>query len=640
MSRLLLSALYLSLALGTGSPLPTIAATPTPITIEVDASEAPRRVLHARLSVPVEPGQVKLHYPQWIPGEHGPTGPITDLVGLEITAAGRNLAWERDSLDIYSFRVEVPEGAEEIEISLDYLVPSTTGRFTAGPSTSAKTAVMSWNTVLVYPAGKSVDQLFFRPSLRLAPGWRFGTALEVARDEGDEVEFETVSLQTLVDSPVAMGSHYRVYELTGEAPVAHRLHVVADSAEALEVPGETLASFRRLVDEGLALFGAYHYRKYDFLLTLSDHVTSFGLEHHESSDNRLPERALLDPDIRVSRAGLLPHEFVHSWNAKYRRPVGLTRSDFQRPFVDDLLWVYEGLTSYLGRVLTARSGLWSPEHARDALALLAAGLEHRPGRTWRALSDTARAAQVLFGAGDAWSSWRRGVDFYDEGVLIWLEADTTLRALTDGRRTLDDFCNRFHGGTSGPPEIKTFTYEELVAALNEIAPYDWRAFFDQRVYEVREQAPLGGITNGGWRLVFSEDANLHQQATERARDLTDLRFSLGLTLRHRQRDATNGELLDVIPGLPAEQSGLAPGMKLIAVNGRRWSPRLLRSALAAAKENGDPIELLIEDGDFFQTVRIRYRGGERYPHLVRDESQPDLLSDIFRALNPRTSGGN
>jgi predicted metalloprotease with PDZ domain len=315
--------------------------------------------------------------------------------------------------------------------------------------------------------------------------------------------------------------------------------------------------------------------------------------------------------------------------------VGLTRSDFQRPFIDDLLWVYEGLTSYLGRVLTARSGLWTPDYARDALALLAAGLEHRPGRTWRALSDTARAAQVLFGAGDEWSSWRRGVDFYDEGVLIWLEVDTTIRALTDGRRTLDDFCNRFHGGTSGPPEIKTFTYEELVEALNEVAVYDWRAFFDQRVYEVRERAPLAGITNGGWRLVFSEDANLHQEATERARNLTDLRFSLGLTLRHRPRDAANGQLLDVIRGLPAEQAGLAPGMKLIAVNGRRWSPRLLRSALEAAKEDGKPLELLIEDADFFQTVRIRYRGGERYPHLVRDESRPDLLSSIFRALADR-----
>ena len=321
--------------------------------------------------------------------------------------------------------------------------------------------------------------------------------------------------------------------------------------------------FRQLVDETLKLFGAHHYRKYDFLLTLSDHITSFGLEHHESNDNRLPEEALLDPDLRVSRAGLLPHELVHSWNAKYRRPAGLTRDDYQKPFVDDLLWVYEGLTSYLGEVLTARSGLWRQEYARDVIAFKAAGMDHRPGREWRSLSDTARAAQILYGASKEWSSWRRGVDFYAEGALIWLEADTLIRELSAGIRSLDDFCRAFYGGTSGPAEVVPFNYDELVAELNAIAPYDWRAFFDDRVYEVQPAAPLGGILNSGWKLEYTDEPNLHLKARDETRHTVDLRFSLGLILTNKVRHPSNGKVLDVIPGSPAAAAGIAPGMKCL-----------------------------------------------------------------------------
>ncbi len=605
------------------------AATTEPLELRVDLSEAPRRIFHAKLTVPVEPGPLTLYYPKWIPGEHGPTGPIADLAGLRIHAGGRSLSWKRASLDMYTFRVDVPHGSKQIEIALDFLVPSRTGRFTGGPAASDKVAVLSWNTLLLYPAGRPTDEILIRPILRLPPGWQFGTALVVAGRDGERVEFEPVTLTTLVDSPVVAGEHYKSFDLTGEADVPHRLHVVADSDRALAIPEKTLTGFRQLVTEGLALFGARHYLKYDFLLTLSNHVTSFGLEHHESSDNRLPEESLIDPSLAQSRAGLLPHEFAHSWNAKYRRPAGLSRVDYQEPFVDDLLWVYEGLTAYLGWVLTGRSGLWTPEYSQDALALIAARLENEPGRQWRPLSDTARAAQVLFGAGGEWASWRRGVDFYDEGVLIWLEADTLIRDLSQGRRSLDDFCRSFHGGQSGPPEVSSFTYEDLVAALDQVARHDWREFFDERVYSLQPKPPLGGLARSGWKLVYREKMNRHQKAREKTRNVTDLRFSLGITLKHTEADHDNGRVLDSLPGMPAAEAGLAPGMKLVAVNGRRWSPEVLRDALAASRLTDEPIELLVENAEFFRTYRVDYHGGERYPHLVREASQPDVLGDIL-----------
>ncbi len=430
---------------------------PGVIDIHVDLSDAPRRIFHARVSLPVQPGSLTLFYPKWLPGEHGPTGPIADLVGLKLSADGQAIPWRRDPEEMFAFHVNIPVGTTLLNIELDYLPPSGSGQFTAGAATSDQLAVMSWNTLLLYPAGHSAHEIMFRPSLTLPFGWGFGTALvEHGRKDG-KIHFAVVSLATLVDSPVSAGAHHRVLDLTGKSQVRHQLHLVADSQEALGIKPETEQAYRKLVAEGVALFSSYHYRKYDFLLTLSDHVDSFGLEHHESSDNRVPERTLVE-DVRMNlRAGLLPHEFVHSWNAKYRRPDGLTRDDFQTPYQTDLLWVYEGLTSYLGAVLTSRSGLWTPEYARDALARIAARLSNRPGRTWRPLVDTTRAAQILYGGPSEGSSWRRGVDFYDEGVLIWLEVDTLIRQLSNGRKTLDDFCRTFFGGESGSPVVAQFS---------------------------------------------------------------------------------------------------------------------------------------------------------------------------------------
>ncbi|MBW2578284.1 MAG: PDZ domain-containing protein [Deltaproteobacteria bacterium] len=599
-----------------------------PVEIHVDMRHAPQRILHAQLEMPVEPGPLTLLYPKYMPGEHGPTGPISELVALVIKANGEPIAWNRDSHDVFTFYVDVPAGVSELEIELDYLPPRTGGMFGNGPSTSDQVAVMSWNTMLLYPAGVSIHELIYRASLTLPDGWEYGTALRAKKSRRNRTQFEDVSLAELIDSPVTTGAHHRKIDLTGSAAATHRLNLSADSEAALEIRPETEAALRKLVAEGIALFDSYHYRSYDFLLTLSDHIDSFGLEHHESSDNRLPERSLIDDAELNSNAGLLPHEYVHSWNAKTRRPAGLTRDDYQKPYEADLLWVYEGLTSYLGRVLTSRSGLWQSDYARDSLALIAAGLANRPGRSWRPLVDTTRAAYTLYGVPSEWKSWRRGVDFYNEGVLIWLEVDTQIRSISGNTRSLDDFCGSFFGGASGQPELKPFTYDELIQELNRTAAYDWKKFFDDRIYSVAPNAPLGGIDNAGWKLVYTEEPNLVQKDYDETGEGLDLRFSLGI-----QISTENGRIGDVLPGSPAAAADIAPGSKLIAVNGRRWSSEILQRAIDEAVTNGEPIRLLVENSEFFREAALEYDGGERYPHLERVEKRTDLLSQI---LAPRT----
>lgn len=619
--------------------LPAKAAA-APITLAVDASEAPRKIFHARLVIPARPGPLTLAYPQWIPGEHSPTGPVADLAGVKFSAAGNSLTWRRDLVDMYAIHLEVPAGANAVEVSLDYLSPASAGRFSSGASATAQLTVLNWNLLLLYPKGSVSDQVTFAASLRLPPGWKFGTALPVAKQSGDTIEFQPVSLTTLVDSPVIAGAHFRAVPITPPNTIPHEIDMAADSDAALEITPKEVADFTQLVAETGALFGARHYRGYHFLLTLSNRVAHFGLEHHESSDNRTYERALLDEDKRISFSGLLPHEMVHSWNGKYRRPADLTTPDYQQPMQTDLLWVYEGLTTYLGSILTARSGLLTAEQWRDGLALTAAEMDHRVGRVWRPLQDTADAAQVLYGARQDWSNWRRGTDFYPESDLIWLEADTIIRRQSQGQRSLDDFCHLFHGGESGPPMVKTYTFDDVVTALNQIVPYDWRGFLTARLTSTAPPAPLGGIQNAGWKLVYTDQPSEYLKAHERAARYQDVSFSLGFTVKQRVEDESDhseeeGAILDVIPGSPAAESGIGPGMKLVAVNGRKWAPEILRAAIRAAKNSREPLELLLENTGFYKTYRLDYHDGERYPHLERVAGQPDLLDEIIHPRAPR-----
>jgi len=607
-----------------------------PVRIEVDLRDAPRHIFHSKLTLTVKPGPLTLLYPEWIPGEHGPTGPISQIAGLKFTAGGKTLAWRRDDVNMFAFHLEVPAGATELSVSLDYLSPGEGGQFSASPAATAKLAVLEWCLVTLYPQGVQSDDISYSASLQVPAGWKYATALPGGQGASGVIEFQPVPLTTLIDSPVLTGEFLNKVPLGQADGVVHTLDLGSDIPGAIELTPDELQHFKNLVSEANALFGAHHYRHYDFLLTLSDHVTGFGLEHHESSDDRTAERALSDPDLFNNFADLLPHEFVHSWNGKYRRPAGLATPDFDQPMKDELLWVYEGLTQYLGAVLAARSGLRDAEMQHEYIAWVAGYLDHWPGRTWAPLQDTAVFAQYLYNVGGRqWGSWRRSTDFYDESILIWLEADTIIRRGSKGQRTLDDFCRSFYGAPSGAPAVKPYTFEDVVAALNQVVPFDWRGFLRMRLDATGEHAPLGGIGNAGWRLSYTDKLNGYQRSMEAADDLTDVRFSLGLVLKHKKGDKKDGDVLDVIPGSAAGAAGISPDMKLIAVNGRNWSPELLREAIAGAKGSSQLIELLVENAGAFETFKLSYHEGERYPHLAREASGADLLTPI---LSPRASG--
>ena len=604
----------------------TAAAASDTVKLSVDLRSAPQHILHATTRIPAVPGPMTLMYPKWLPGEHGPTGSIKDVAGIFVKANGKDIGWTRDPKDMFAFVVTVPAGATEIEASLDLLIPTNTEGFSSGASATAKLAVLSWNQVVLYPARAKGDAITYEASLTLPPGWNFGTSLAVKSAGPTVVVFEPVSLTTLVDSPVLAGEFLRTVVLDERPGRRVVLDMAADAKDDLAIPDELLDGYKRLVKEADALFGARHFGTYHFLLTLSDKVSHFGLEHHQSSDDRVRERSLVEADQKQMMLGLLPHEYVHSWNGKFRRPADLMPDDFAAPIDSSLLWVYEGLTQYLGWVLTARSGLRTIAENLDDLAISAAELDARGGRTWRPLEDTATAAQLLYETDDAWGAWRRRVDFYDEGTLIWLEADVTIRRLTKGTRSLDDFCKRFLGGGKGLPEVKIYGFSDVVADLNAVAPYDWGAFLTERIKRRDGGAPLGGIEGGGWRLTYDDTCSPLQKSSESVKEIVDVRYSIGLLLDKA------GTVVDVIPDSNAWTSGVAPGMKLIAVNGRRYSKHVLRDAIHATKETPAAVKLLLENDDFFREVPVEVRGGERYPLLARKAEGDDVIGAILAPL--------
>jgi predicted metalloprotease with PDZ domain len=596
------------------------------IQLHVDLTDAPRNIYHAKLIIPAKPGAMTLVFPKWIPGNHRPSGPIAALTGIRMEAAGKPLVWQRDDVDMYAFHVIVPEAAGAIDVSLD-AITSDDSAGAGGPAASSNLLDLNWNAVVLYPQGAASDAVQFVPSVELPAGWKFGTALASTHVSGDEVEFAPVSLTTLVDSPLIAGLHYRRIDLpTAPGMPAHEMDLVADSEADLEMKPEDLAAYEKLVAETGALFGARHYRQYHFLYTLSDQVGGHGLEHHESNDSAAAERTLLDPDLHLLYADLIPHEFAHSWNGKYRRPAGLATRNYQEPMIGDLLWLYEGLTDYLGNLLAERSGLTSPEQYREALASTAASLDHRSGRSWRPLEDTARSVQSLRMMGSQWSDWRRSLDYYPEGQLIWLEVDAIIRQQTHSKRSLDDFCRGFEGGQSGPPMVVPYTFDDIVRALNDVAPYDWASLLRDRVGSTSTHAPLGGIERDGWKLVYNDHPNAFTMAAEKVWKFEDFSYSLGFTIDK------DGKLDDVIVGSPAYQSGLGPGMKLIAVNGRKWTPSVLHAAIKAAQGTAAPIDLLVENAQFFQTYSILYHEGDKNPHLERVSGEPDLVNYLLTPL--------
>ena len=612
--------------------------------LSVDLTDAPRRTIHATETMAVSPGPLTLVYPKWIPGEHGPTGPIDDMAGLMIAARGANeqpcgtdgesrLKWERDKVDMYAFHLTVPEGCTQLEIKLDFLATAAPTGFSAGASTSENLALLSWNEVVLYPEGMDAADVRVTPTITLPSAWQFGTALHRRETSSGNaptysVSFEPVSLEMLVDSPVLAGKYFKEIALAPEVTPKHFLDMAADGPEELNLPPERVENFSRLVRETGALYQSRHYGEYHFLVTLSDSVAHFGLEHHESSDDRVAARTFVEPDQFVLAGDLLPHEFTHSWNGKYRRPADLTTSNYQKPMEGDLLWVYEGLTQYLGDVLAVRSGIWTPEQFRGRLAERAATLDNWPGRTWRDLQDTATMAQVLYGAGGGWDNWRRGTDFYEEGELVWLDVDTTIRKMSGGKKSLDDFLAKFEGlGGNTPPNVAPYTLADIVADLNAVVPNDWSGFLRRRLDTNQAGAPLGGIENGGYKLTFEPRPTPWSETENTQSGAVDFWFSVGLHVN------ATGALSDVLKGGPADRAGLAPGMKLVAVNGRSFTPALLQEAVHDAEGSDAPaIELIVENTGYYKILNLDYHGGERYPALERVEGVPDSLDEILQPL--------
>jgi len=595
------------------------------MSVRLDARDVASKRVHTQLTIPVKAGPLTLVYPKWLPGEHGPTGPIESLIGLHIKANGNELAWTRDPFDMYSLRVTVPAGARELEIALESGLATEGSGFTAAPTSSDQLAVLPWNEFLLFPKGIDADKAMVDASVMVPAGWKLASPLDW-KAAGDTFSFETASIARLIDSPAQIGRYSKLFELTGSAPrpdLKHSLSIMADSAAALETPADFATGYSRLVAENGALFGSRMYRHYTWLLSLSDHVAHFGLEHHEGSDNRREEAALKDDATRMGVALLLGHEYVHTWNAKYRRPAGLLSPDYQKPMDGTLLWVYEGMTEFWGEVLPTRAGLVTKKYYFEMLAEYAGHFDNLPGVYWRPLVDTATAAQILYPAPDAWESARRSTDFYEASVFLWHDVDAEIREKSGGKASLDDFVQRFYAGSSGAPQVKPYVEADIYSTLNAVVPNDWRAFIHRHLDSRDNKALLGMFDRSGYRLEYSAVKNDYIEARQKRRKNVDRQWSIGLQI------SKEGEITDTNEARAAAKAGVGPGMKLIAVNGKKYTDDVLDAAIVAAQKSRQPIELLVENADFFKTFKVEYYDGPRFPHLVRVDGKPDGLSQVL-----------
>ena len=622
----LAQALFLALPLLGATCAEAGAPSGTPITLELDLRDAPRQRFLVHEVIPVSAGHLRLVYPKWIPGEHGPTGPINGLTGLSFTAGGQSLSWRRDLAEMYAIELEVPAGVTEIDARFQYL-PAGDGQFGAGGSTTPVLAEMEWNQVLLYPEGAAASAIPFQASVQVPKGWTFATALEISERGEDSARFQPTSLETLVDSPLFAGAYARSYELSPGVSPPVRLNVFGDRADQVELSPEQLKHARALASQAIKLTGAAHYRHYDFLFGVSDYTASFGLEHHESSDDRLPADYYTDPDNYLAGGGLLPHEYFHSWNGKFRRPAGLATPDYQQPMKGELLWVYEGLTNYFGEVLAARAGVWNAEQYRDYVAMTAAQMQSTTGRRWRPLQDTADAAQLLYGAPRAYTNWRRSVDYYPEGTLLWLDVDTEIRTLSKGRKSLDDFVQAFYGKHPGAVEVLPYDFDEVVATLQSVVAADWRGKLQTLLTTRRAEAPLEGVKRAGWTLGFSDTPTALFKSYEKVNKRLNQTSDIGLVIDNDPAGA-KGTVIDVTWEGPAFAAGVAPGMKIVAVNDEDFSAESLRRAIKAAAKASAPIRLLVHAAGGFQTIAVDWHGGERYPRLEPIKGQDDLLARI------------
>jgi predicted metalloprotease with PDZ domain len=635
-------------------PAPRDIAYSGALRLSVDLTDLERRLFAVRESLPVTPGPLTVLYPQWLPGTHGPTGPINLLTGLVVTTArGRRLPWSRDPSNMFAFHVDVPGDVDRLDLEFQFASPQVAeqGRIVATPEILG----LQWNTVVLYPAGFYTSRITVKADVKLPTGWQFGTALDVLSRSAcsrmnpganshslphstidqsgwtaDCVEFAPTSLDTLVDSPLFAGRYYKRVELDPGSEVPVHLNLVADHPSRLEIKPEQLAAYGKLMKEAYALYGTRAFDRYDFLLALSENFSGIGLEHHRSSENVHRPGHFTEWEKNAPGRDLLAHELTHSWNGKRRRPVDLWTPNFNVPMRDSLLWMYEGQTQYWGIILTARSTLWPEALAKEVLANIAAIYErNRPGRLWRNLQDTTN--QPILGGRRSlpFPSWQRTVDYYNEGVLLWLDVDTKLRELTGNKRSLDDFARDFFGVKDKSFEVVTYTFDDVVESLNALSPHDWKEFLRKRLDGHGPEAPLDGLTRSGWKLGFREEPSSFQKAIDEVTKSFNLDFSLGLVVSTRDK----GNITEVVWDSPAFKAGLTTASKLVAVNGQEFAPEILLDAIRSAKGTDQPIELLVKTFDRYRTVRVPYFEGLRYPYLERIDGTEDRLTTILKPRN-------
>ena len=599
-----------------------------PIQITADLTDAPRKLFHAEIDIPVHPGPLAVTAAAWVPGHHATKNTDNDITGLVFTANGSTIPWRRDDIDLYQFHLTIPPGVTSLHAHLDYIV---------NIKATNELAVLEWEDLMLYPANIPVRQIPIQPSVIVPTGWGIGTSLkpispyDPEHTAGGTVHYAATTVETLEDSPIMAGINFHEYTLTPAGdPKPVFIDVIGDNPADVELRPAVIADLQHLVTEAAAMYSSTHYNSYNFLLTLTKDGPYGGLEHHESSDNSLPNPALSTDDFLKIGGPVLSHEYTHSWNGKYRRPAGLATADFATPMRGELLWVYEGLTDYLGNVLGTRCGFESPAQYREYLADLAAKLDYTSGRQWRPVADTAVGISGLQG-GSAWANWRRSADYYPEGDLVWLDIDTTIRKLTNDQKNLHDFLKIFvagHGST--PPQIVPYNFDELVRTLNQVVPNNWADFLHQRLYQVQPHANLEGIEQGGYKLVYTDKPNPVELSSLRggAAPPPNVWFSLGLQL------GADGTLSDVRMGSPADKARLAPGERLLGIDNHVFSNDALKAAIAKAKGTSAPITLIVQSDTHLSTVAIDYHDGERYPSLVRVDGTPDYLDEILRPLTP------
>jgi predicted metalloprotease with PDZ domain len=615
----------------TSRPQPLPAAAPIPaaqdiaypgtLGIEIDATDNRRGIFRVVETLPVRgAGPLTLLYPQWLPGNHAPRGPINSLAGLRITAGGRVVEWRRDPRDVYAFHVDVPAGVRVLRLEFQHLSPTDTnqGRVTMTPNMLN----LQWEKMSLYPAGYFVRNIPVEASVILPEGWTAATSLDVASRRGNRISYRVVPYETLVDSPLFAGLHYRRERLAEGI----NLNLFADEAGDLAASDAQIAVHRRLAEQSLRLFGGRHFDEYEFLVALTDRLGGIGLEHQRSSENSHPRDYFTGWDAGSAGRDLLPHEFTHSWNGKYRRPADLWTPTYNVPMQDSLLWVYEGQTQFWGFVLAARSGLMPVEDVRAELARTAAYYDILPGRAWRPLIDTTNDPIVQARRPQPWPSWMRGEDYYSEGMLIWLEVDARLRQMSGGRRSLDDFARAFFGQRDGDLGISTYNFGDVVRTLGAIVPFDWGTYLRQRVENIQAHAPLAWLAQGGYRLTYSDTPPAYFTSREKDRKILDLTYTIGVVI------GENGTVSGVAWDSPLFNEGVTSGSTIVAVDGRQYSNDLFRRAITAARGGREPIRLLIKKGDTYREVALDYHGGLRYPVLERVGSGPSSLDALLAPL--------